>query len=353
MQGETEATVIVVTYNSALHIGATLDALLEGPSRPVEIVVVDNASTDATAQIVAERPVRWHRLDANGGFGVAVNAGFAVASHETVAVINDDVTVTPGWLPPLIHTLSISGVGAAMATIELADQPGHFNTSGGAVSVSGIAWITDLGAQVPTDERDPIDVPFPSGAAFAVRRDVWNLLGGFREDLFMYHEDTDLGWRLRMLGMRTVRVPGSVVRHHYEFGRHPAKMRLLERNRLRIVTTNYRRSTLALLLPVLVMHEAGVVVVAIRDRWFIGKLRSWAARPFSRSARQRYRMVQATRRTGDAEILTERIHGVASIAVAGMDVPRGARIVDRVTKGYVRLVLPVVRWVDRRAGSSE
>ena len=349
MQGETEATVIVVTYNSALHIGATLDALLEDPSRPVEIIVVDNASTDATAQVVSERPVQWHPLDTNSGFGVAVNAGVAIASQATVAVINDDITVTPGWLPPLVHALATPGVGAAMATIELADKPGHFNTSGGAVSVSGLAWITDLGVEVPTDEPGVVDVPFPSGAAFAVRRDTWNRLGGFREDLFMYHEDTDLGWRLRMLGMRTVRVPGSVVRHHYEFGRHPAKMRLLERNRLRIVATNYRRSTLALLAPVLLMHEVGVVVVAIRDGWFGGKVRSWAARPFSRSARQRYRSVQATRQIGDAEILAERIHGVASIAVAGMDVPRGARIVDSVTKGYVRIVLPLVRALDRRA----
>lgn len=343
-------TVIVVTHDAAPHLGATLDALTGDPEGPGTIVVVDNASADDTARVVAEYPVRWHPLQRNVGFGAAVNAAAEIVDSEVLAVLNDDVVVNAGWLPPLLAALEDETVGAAMPTVELAGERGRFNTSGGALAVSGLAWITALGELIPVNEPATVEVPFPSGAAFVIRRDTWHRVGGFREDFFMYHEDTDLGWRMRLLGLRAVRVPASRVAHHYEFARNLDKLALLERNRIRMVVTNYRRSTLVLLAPILALHEAGVVWVSLRDRWFRAKARSWRTELLGGEARRRYREVQAARVVGDAEILRGMTGAVSVVPIPEVRVPRGGRLVDRVTSAYVGAVLPLVRLLDRRHG---
>jgi GT2 family glycosyltransferase len=340
------ATAVVVTHNSAPHIGPTLEALIADPEGPERIVVVDTASTDDTASIVAGYPVEWIGLIQNVGYGAAANVAAARVDTDHLVVLTHDVVVTPGWLGPLEAALADPTVGAVMPTVELADRPGRLNTSGGAISFSGLAWVTDLGEAIPDDEPDAVEVPFPSGAAFAVRTDVWRRIGGFRDDFFMYHEDTDLGWRLRLAGLRVLRVPGSRVAHRYEFSRHGDKLRLLERNRLRMLLTNYRRSTLALLAPVLLLHETGVVWVALRDGWFRRKAAAWAQGLVGN--RRRYRQVQATRAVGDADILRSMSTRVTAIPIPEVRVPRGSRVVDAVAGGYVRAVLPLVRALDRR-----
>ena len=239
-----------------------------------------------------------------------------------------------------------------MATIELAASPGHFNTSGGRMTVSGLAWVSDYGAPIP-EEDGPVTVPFPSGAAFAMRRDVWDRIGGMWEDLFLYHEDSDLGWRLRLAGLRTVRVPGSRVAHDYDFSRNREKLRLLERNRLMLLLANYRRSTLALMAPVLILHEVGILWLAVRQRWGTAKLRTWATVFRRRRAiRERYRSVQAGRSVGDAVILHQAVGSLHEIGLPGMEAPRGSAFVSRLTDIYVGVIRPAVAASDRRHGLS-
>ncbi len=183
----------------------------------------------------------------------------------------------------------------------------------------------------------------------AMRRTTWDRLGGFRPELFLYHEDTDLGWRLRMLGLRTVRVPGSLVGHHYEFARNPEKLFMLERNRWALLACNYRRSTLALLLPVLIVVELGVLVTAIRDGWGRRKLGSWpAAWRLIRESAAWHRRLQTERTVGDAAIIESM--GTSLAGVRQVEPPAGAGVVDGLLRLYRRLIVPLVRAGDRRRG---
>ena len=340
------ASAIVVTHQSADFIGDTLEALIDDPSGPAEVIVVDSGSTDDTVAVVSEFPVRLAPLADNVGFGAAVNQGASLATQPTLVMLNHDVVPDEGWLPPLLAALGDPDVGAAMPTIELADRPGHFNTSGGAVTVSGLAWITDLGTAIPGDEPEIRPVPFPSGAAFAIDATTWQRLGGFDERFFLYHEDTDLGWRLRLLGLTAVRATSSRVSHSYDFTRNPGKYRLLERNRWLMVLANYRLSTLVMLAPILALHELGVLWMAWRDGWLRAKLGSWrdllSSSPFGRR-----REVQRSRVVGDAEIMETMMGSLRTMYMPEIREPRGLGIVDRVTAGYTRLVLPLVRLVDR------
>lgn len=343
-------TVVVVTHNSASHLSPTLRALLDDPRGPAEILVVDNASTDESLRIAERHGVRSISFDHNQGFGAGCNAGAGAATQPLVAFINPDVHPSPGWLPPLVEVLREPGVGAVMPTIELADRPGHFNTSGGALTYVGLSWATDSGRPIPPEEH-PVEVPFPSGAAFLISRDIFQALGGFREDFFMYVEDADLGWRLLLRDLRTLRVPRSRVSHDYHFLRNPGKLFYLERNRLRMLAANYRWDTLVALLPALLLTELGVAVVAARDGWLPAKLRSWGALLSQPGLlRRTHRQVQRGRLVGDAAVL--RSLGADLGRMGQVRPPPGVGLAGGLLRAYRGAVLPYVSWSDRRAITS-
>jgi GT2 family glycosyltransferase len=270
----TAATVVLVTHNSQAHIESSLRCLTNDPAGPDEIIVVDNGSTDSTIEIVQSFGVKLVELGENLGFSEGCNRGAALAGNDVIVFLNPDTEPTDGWLPPLLAALSRPGVGATMPVMELTYAPGHWFTSRSALNFLGFAWSTDSGDPLPPT-IEPRTVPFPSGAAFAIRRETFNRLGGFRSEYFLYLEDVDLGWRLRLIGLQSLLVPQSRVAHDYEFDRHPDKMYYLERNRWRMLLSNYRRSTVLLLAPALLAAELAVVIAALRYGWVSDKVEAW------------------------------------------------------------------------------
>ena len=110
------------------------------------------------------------------------------------------------------------------------------------------------------------EVTVGSGACLLVPARRFREVGGFWEAMFLYCEDTDLCWRLRLAGLRIVVCPEARVRHDYDFSRHPSKLYHLERNRLLMLAANYELSTLARLAPALLGTELALLAVAARER---------------------------------------------------------------------------------------
>ena len=342
-------SVIIVTFQSEGFVGRVLDLLLADDEGPDEIIVVDNASTDSTREIVIRPGVRLVALEENIGFADGCHAGVDAATGGTIVFLGHDTFPRPGWIPPLVAASADPRIGAAMATIEDADNPEAFNTSGGHLTYYGIAWVSDLSEPIPASEPELVDVAFPSGAAMAIRREMWDRFGGFRQSLFMYHEDTDLGWRLRLAGLRVVRVSESRVGHDYDFSRTPAKMFWLERNRRILLATNYRTSTRIALAPAFLAADVGVTIVAVRDGWIAQKMKAWKDTWRSRSLWLPDRQATASLRTiGDAPMLETMDWSVTDITQ--VDTPKGSGVASGFFKLYLRAVLPIVRWFDRRAG---
>jgi GT2 family glycosyltransferase len=333
LRGPTPVSIIIVAFESASHLRSLLDSLAGDEQGADEVIVVDNASTDGSAAIAEAAGATVIRLLTNEGFPKACHVGAAEARNDTLVFLNPDTEPRAGWLPPLLAALALPGVGAACPTLELAEKPGHFNTSGGALTYYGIAWATDVGAAVD-GRRDPVETAFPTGAAMAVTAATWRDLGGYRPDFFLYHEDSDFGWRLRLRGLRSVRVPASVVAHTYDYARHPEKMFFLERNRLMMLRANYRPATLALLAPVLFFVELGVLIIAVRDGWAGAKFRSWVAAWRARKATRAWRQ-SIVRSVGDGEILATMQS--APVGVAQVGVP-AARLVGWLLGAYQRFV---------------
>ena len=329
---ELSISVVIVAYDSGAALERCLGSVRDGEPE-AEVIVVDNAGSD---RAVAEPfDVRLVEPGRNLGFAGGCNRGAAEANGDVLVFLNPDTVVDPGALTRLAETLQDPSIGIAMARLRLLDRPELLNSAGTVLHLSGLAWAGRYGE--PAEEvRELEDVPAPSGAAMAVRRNLLNELGGFTEELFMYLEDTELGWRARLHGLRVVVDPRADVYHEYEFGRNPGKVELLERNREIFVLTAYSLRLLLLLGPVLVATELSMLTVAAKQQWFGGKLGGWWwCMSHARWLLRHRQATQRLRRVGDREVAPF----LTAVLDPGMlQLPRAARVANALTAAYWGLV---------------
>jgi GT2 family glycosyltransferase len=229
---------VVVTWNGAHLLPACLDALL-GEGAPV--LVVDNASTDGTAELFAARypQVQVVVNPVNTGFAGGVATGLQQVRTPYAVLVNNDAQVRPGWLAELLAPLADPEVAAVTSKLVLPD--GRLNSAGGYLEANGYGH--DLGFGEPDDGRfsTPAEVAYGCGAALALRMDAVRAVGGMDPRFFLYYEDVDLSWRL-WLGGWTVRYqPTAVVEHQHSAttggGTSLQHTFFTERNRLATLVT--------------------------------------------------------------------------------------------------------------------
>ncbi len=183
-------SVLVVTYESASALETLLPALHRELAAEDELVVVDNASSDGSAEVARAGGARVIVNAENRGFAAACNQAAAAASGELLLLLNPDSIPQPGFRAAIAEPLGTSEWAAWMGLVM---DGAAINTSGGVVHFTAIAWA---GHAAPARR----DVGFLSGACLAIPRATWDALGGFSPDYFMYHEDVDLSLRLRLRG---------------------------------------------------------------------------------------------------------------------------------------------------------
>jgi GT2 family glycosyltransferase len=225
------------------------------------VLVVDNASSDGSdsiAEAAAERhdSVRLLRSPTNRGYAGAVNLALAEARGDYVAVLNMDVVVGSGWLDPLISLLEATpDAGAVCPLIVLESDPGRINAAGQNVHVTGLGFNRWLEKLREVAGSSPFRVSGLHGAAFLMRRDLLESIGGWDESGFLYHEDVELSWLLVLAGREIHCVPASTVSHDYHLTMFPHKLFLLERNRWSMLLANLRLPTRLALAPLLALSE--------------------------------------------------------------------------------------------------
>jgi GT2 family glycosyltransferase len=212
-----KVTVVIVNWNGEHFLDRCLSAVLAQTVTPDEILLVDNASSDASLKIVWRYPsVRVLELNENLGFArgnnVAVEA--AAAESEWIALLNPDAFPGPRWVETLLSAardypaFDIFGgkmVSAADSTV--------LDGVGDAYHMSGLVWRMGHGKSIASFLEQACEVFSPCAAAALYRRSALLEVGGFDEDYFCYVEDVDLGFRLRLAGYKAMYVPDAVVHH--------------------------------------------------------------------------------------------------------------------------------------------
>lgn len=335
--------VVIVTYNSADGLPATLEALA-GQLRPEdELVVVDNASTDGSAEVARASTPRAHVVEAGGnvGFAHGSNLGAAQTTAPLLFLLNPDCVPAPGCLDALRAAADARpGWGAWQALVTLEDHA-RVNTAGNPVHFLGFAWAGGLDEPVSAVGTDLREAGTASGAALAVRRAAWDAAGGFDARYFMYGEDVDLSLRLRLAGWEIGVAPAARVHHDYTFTKGDYKWFYLERNRWWTVLGTYPGRLLAATLPALLAFELVMLLAAWHGGWLRAKLRAQrAVLGDLRAILARRRAVQATRTAPPAAFADALVAHLDSPNLAAAQAIPGAAAL---TARYWRIVRAIAR----------
>jgi GT2 family glycosyltransferase len=288
-----------------------LRALVE-TSGDAEILVVDNSSSDDSAEI-AERlaeeheQVRLIRSPTNRGYAGAVNVALPEARGDLVAVLNMDVVVGPGWLEPLVALLEAKPAAGVVCPLILLDSdPGRIMAAGQNLNKSGLGFNRWLGKPRGIAGDRPFQVTGLHGAAFVIRKQLLEELGGWDESGFLYFEDVELSWLLRIAGSEIWCEPASTVSHDYHLSMFPHKLFLLERNRRKMLLSDLRPSTRLAISPLLAI--TGLMMwgyCLLRGPKFLRA--KWQTYRWTRANRAQIRerrgQVDAVRRRSDWEVL--------------------------------------------------
>jgi GT2 family glycosyltransferase len=206
-------TAVVVAWQAADRLGPCLAALTSQPG--VAVLVVDNASTDRTREVVAAHPeVRLLEAGANLGFAGGCSLGLAQVATPFAALVNDDAVVRPGWAAALEAELD-AHPDCALVTGKVLLRDGRVNSAGGLVDRYGRGADRGFGAPAQDTYLAAEEVFFAPATACLVRMSDVRAVGLLDARYFLYYEDVDLAWRLRLTG-RTVRyTPGAVADHDH------------------------------------------------------------------------------------------------------------------------------------------
>ncbi len=280
-------------------IASVLGALAEVDG-PTEVILVDNASDDRTAEAVAERfaDVTVLAQQRNLGFAGATAAGIRRASGEWLLLLNNDATIERGAVVAMLAAAAGSDrVGSVAAKILFADGSDRINSAGFEIDRLGVAVERMLGAPAASVDGEPYDVFGASAGGALMRRAMLDDVGGMDETFFLYLEDVDLAWRARVRGWRSVLVPRAVVHHHHSVSAgHGSDLKYycVGRNRVRMLAKNAPAGHLLRWLPAIVAYDLGYVVVAgLTDRTLapargrlrgLSEWRSYRAPPRERGA---------------------------------------------------------------------
>jgi GT2 family glycosyltransferase len=255
--------VVILNYNGKQHLQNYLSNIIRFTSSNAEIIIIDNASTDDSLDYLnAHHPsIKTILLDKNYGFAGGYNEGLKQVFHENLVLLNSDIEVSENWDIPLWETLSNESIGAVQPRIlDLKDKTKYEYAGAGGGLVDKFYFpfcrgriFSELESKNNSFEYSE-NMFWASGAAFGIRKSVYNELGGFDTDFFAHMEEIDLCYRLQNHGYKIAYNPAGTV-YHLGGGTlnmmSPFKTYLNYRNGLTLILKNHFHTPI---LPVLLVR---------------------------------------------------------------------------------------------------
>jgi GT2 family glycosyltransferase len=317
IDGEERVSLCVINHNGDPYLEESLGAALAQPYEFREVLLVDDASTDRSLEIVRDRfsSVRVLPLEENRGPAAARNAGFASSSGELVLFIDNDVILTDDCVEHLAGALRENPRAVvAMPRVLYADRRKIVQYGGADSHFLGLMILRDADRPLSSCSSETFKMNSVVTACFLLDRRRWGAGGPFDESFFIYQEDHDFGVRARIRGHELVAVPRATCFHRAgteglsirRIGHYASKrVFCLIRNRWQVVAKNHSARTLILLCPALLFYDFAQLVIVIRKGWIREWLRAfgWMAGNAGLVLRKR-KAVQDGRRTPDREILS-------------------------------------------------
>jgi len=274
-------SVIVLNYNNKKYLGPCIDSVLKSDYPNLELVFVDNASSDGSTDFVKKRfgsesSLKIVQNSENLGYAGGNNVGVDFATGEYLVFLNNDTEVDRNWLCELVTVMeSDRNIGAAQGKLISTYNRKRFDNVGGFIDRLGFSILRGLQEEDEGQYDKCSEIFFAIGAAFAVRRNVLNEVGLFDYAYFLYYEDVDLCWRIQLRGYKIVFVPKCVVFH--AGGASSRKERLYKnlpeyhkhKNHITTLLKNYELFNLIRYMPVAVFLEVLSDFVSFKSDRFV------------------------------------------------------------------------------------
>lgn len=257
-----EVSVVIPNYNGMKYIEACLDSLYSGSMVP-EIIIVDNASTDGSAELIEQKYPRCRliRFKENTGFCGAVNEGIRLADTEYILLLNNDTEVDKDFVKNLYEAIKANKQAFSVASKMLSlHQPNIIDDAGDLYCALGWAYALGKGKNKAIYDK-PAEIFAACAGAAIYRKEVFEIIGCFDENHFAYLEDIDIAYRARLRGYHNYYTPDAIVYHagsavsgsrYNDF-----KVRLAARNSIYLIYKNMPLLQIILNLPLLL---AGIFI---------------------------------------------------------------------------------------------
>jgi len=259
------------------------------PKENFRLYIVDNVTSDETVKLCQELAPEAKILPSTGnGWGhannLAAREGFKDGFSDYIFFLNMDTEFDPEFINEAIKVYeSDVNIGVVQAKLLLSPAiDGEFmlNSAGNSMTFLGFGYCAGDGKK---DEvaPDTKDITYASGAGLLISGENWQKIGECDESYFMYHDDAEISFKVKIMGKRVVLAPKSVIYHKHEFGRSIMQINFMERNRMRFILEFFKVPTLILIFPAFLLMEIGMFPYAILNKWATVKIKvySWFFSP--------------------------------------------------------------------------
>jgi GT2 family glycosyltransferase len=273
-------SVILLSHNRPGLLARALESVCSQSYQNLEVLVVDNRSdvSDRIAEIVARFPgTRLVALPDNVGFSGGMNRGIREAHGDYVYLTEDDIEVAPGAMTALVDYLDGNAVAGVAGPVMFNRTSGTIRCAGGYVTLGSkyqMRIVADDGIAARPRRTTPYTVGYLPGASMMVRRAVFQSVGAFRDEFFMYGEDVEFCARVCRAGIAIAVVPEARVLHDDEVSHAPATIEFHKiKNFVSIYLIHARLSVLPLFVA---RYGAGGFIRALQEGRGVLHLRAWA-----------------------------------------------------------------------------
>ena len=282
MQTKDKIIIVIPSFNGLDYLRGLLPQLAQEnyADFDLEIVIVDNASTDDSVSFIKNNFPQFTLLEnkENTGYVGANNLAYDYAKKvaaKYIYLLNQDTEITPGFLQALYDFALTNNFGSLQSKLKLFPEINKINTIGNVIHFLGFGFGAGSG-QFDKEDQKIQKINYASGAGVLVNMKALEIRGYlFDKTMFAYLEDLDLGWSLQMLGYDNYLIPESIIYHKYQFSRSMRQVYWFERNRLWVLLKNYKLATLIILFPAWFLMELGQLYFAWRNDYLQNKIKSY------------------------------------------------------------------------------
>lgn len=315
-------SIVTINFNGKQFLKRCLNSVLLEKEKPFEIILVDNGSTDGSAEFIRkewdnEKRLKLIVLEKNVGAAKARNIGVQNSSSPYILILDNDTKIKQGWFDKIIDFINQHpNLGLAQPKLLTMDT-NKFNYAGDLIGPFGFLIERARGAE-DRGQFDKVDKIFSLNIASAFfRKEVFEQLGGFDEDYYLYWEETDLAWRTWLAGYQVLFAPNIVVWHAYgtkEKDKQYYKQRekfyrtkyFSSRNMLTTLTKNLGLKKLIFILPInigcwLILAILFLIQLKIQSSWAILKGMFSAFTQLPKTLKKR-KKIQSKRKISDQKL---------------------------------------------------